>query len=221
MSRAFASFFRSPAGTPTPDSFRYVFAALSGAALSFSYTGFYLSIYSWVCVGILLIVLFGARPRVAFFCGFLHSMFFVITCCPWLATVLAVHGGLSKAGGWGILLLIGCVFGILTGAFAWSVNRLARRRSILLACVGTPFLWVTFEFVRTRMPEISFPWGLLGYPASANLGLLQLTSITGIYGLSFLAAAVNSLLAWCAMRPRHSIASERMVMHAPPPISMP
>jgi apolipoprotein N-acyltransferase len=194
--RAWANFFRPPSGSITPDSFRFVFAALSGAALSFSYTGFYLSIYSWICIGILLIVLFGARPGVAFACGFLHSMFFVITCCPWLATVLAVHGGLSKVGGWGILLLIGCVFGILTGAFAWSVNRLARQ-SILLACIGTPFLWVTFEFARTRMPEISFPWGLLGYPASANLALLQLTTITGIYGLSFLVASVNALLAWC------------------------
>ncbi|MGA2428463.1 MAG: apolipoprotein N-acyltransferase [Candidatus Acidiferrum sp.] len=194
--RAWANFFRPPSGSITPDSFRFVFAALSGAALSFSYTGFYLSIYSWICIGILLIVLFGARPGVAFACGFLHSMFFVITCCPWLATVLAVHGGLSKVGGWGILLLIGCVFGALTGAFAWCVNRLARQ-SILLACVGTPFLWVTFEFARTRMPEISFPWGLLGYPASANLALLQLTTITGIYGLSFLVASVNALLAWC------------------------
>jgi apolipoprotein N-acyltransferase len=194
--RAWATFFRPSSGSITPDSFRFVFAALSGAALSFSYTGYYLSIYSWICIGILLIVLFGARPKVAFVCGFLHSMFFVITCVPWIATVLAVHGGISKAGGWGILLLIGAVFGILTGAFAWSVNRLARQ-SILLACIGTPFLWVTFEFVRTRMPEISFPWGLLGYPASANLALLQLTTITGIYGLSFLVASVNALLAWC------------------------
>jgi apolipoprotein N-acyltransferase len=47
------------------------------------------------------------------------------------------------------------------------------------------------------LPEISFPWGLLGYPASANLALLQLTTITGIYGLSFLAASINALLAWC------------------------
>jgi apolipoprotein N-acyltransferase len=194
--RAWATFFRPSSGSITPDSFRFVFAALSGAALSFSYTGYYLSIYSWICIGILLIVLFGARPKVAFVCGFLHSMFFVITCVPWIATVLAVHGGISKAGGWGILLLIGAVFGILTGAFAWSVNRLARQ-SILLACIGTPFLWVTFEFIRTRMPEISFPWGLLGYPASANLALLQLTTITGIYGLSFLVASVNALLAWC------------------------
>jgi len=68
--RAWVDFFRPKPGSATPDSFRYVFAALSGAALSFSYTGFYLSIYSWVCVGILLIVLFGARPKVAFACGF-------------------------------------------------------------------------------------------------------------------------------------------------------
>src|SRR5580693_10186244 len=141
--RPWLGYFRPHPGSETPAWLRLFIAAVSGAALSFSYTGFYLSIYSWVCVGILLIVLFGARPRVAFACGFLHSMFFVITCCPWLATVLAVHGGLSKAGGWGILVLIGFVFGTLTGAFAWAVNRLARQ-SIVLACVGAPFLWVTF-----------------------------------------------------------------------------
>ena len=196
MPRAIASFFRPPSGTPTPDSFRYVFAALSGAALSFSYSGFYLSVYSYVCLGILLIVLFGARPKVAFLCGGLHMLLFVVTCVPWIATVLAVHGGVPKIAGWGIVLLIGIFFGIMAGAFAWCVNRLAQR-SIFLACVGAPFLWVSLEFLRAKFPEISFPWGLLGYPASANPALLQITTLTGIYGLSFFAAAVNSILAWC------------------------
>src|SRR5205807_8933049 len=59
-----------------------------------------------------------------------------------------------------------------------------------------PFLWVTFEFARGHLPEIGFPWNLLGYPASANLGLLQLATITGIYGLSFLAASFNAHLVW-------------------------
>ncbi len=196
MSRAFASFFRSPAGTPTPDSFRYVFAALSGAALSFSFTGLYLSIYSYVCIGILLIVLFGARPRVAFLCGGLHMLFFIVTSVPWIADVLAEHGGVPKIAGWGLLVLIGLYLGLLCGGFAWCVNRLAQR-SILLACIGAPFLWVTLEFVREHFPEISFPWGLLGYPPSSNLGLLQVTSLTGIYGLSFFAAAINAIFAWC------------------------
>jgi apolipoprotein N-acyltransferase len=193
--RNWAAFFSAHAGTPTPAAFRPVFAALSGAALSLSYSGFYLSIYSWVCVGILLIVLFGARPSVAFGCGFLHGFFFVLTSVPWIATVLAVHGGLSTAGGWGVLFLIAGAWGILTGGFAWTVQRLSTR-SIRLACVGAPFVWVTFEFVRAHLPEISFPWNLLGYPASANLALLQFTTVTGIYGLSFLVAAFNALLAW-------------------------
>jgi apolipoprotein N-acyltransferase len=163
--------------------------------LSLSYTGLYLSIYSWICVGLLVFSLFGARPQMAFGCGFLHGLLFVLTSVPWIATVLTVHGGLSAAGGWGVLLLIGMVWGILTGAFAWTVHRLSRR-SIELACLGAPFIWVTFEFGRAHLPEISFPWNLLGYSAASNLGLVQLTTITGIYGLSFLVASFNALLAW-------------------------
>jgi len=183
------------AGAEIPAGLRLIIGAVSGAALSLSYTGRHLSIYSWICVGILLLALLGASPRVAFGCGFLHSLLFVLTAVPWIATVLAVHGGLSVAGGWGILLLIAMAWGILTGTFAWAVHRLSRV-SIALACLGAPFLWVTFEFVRAHLPEISFPWNLLGYPAAANLGLVQLTAITGIYGLSFLVAAFNALFAW-------------------------
>src|SRR5579859_8016068 len=36
-------------------------------------------------------------------------------------------------------------------------------RSITLACVGAPFFWVSLEVYRTWLPEISFPWNLLGY----------------------------------------------------------
>jgi apolipoprotein N-acyltransferase len=189
------SYLRPQAGAELPAGLRLVIGAATGAALSLSYTGLYLSIYSWVCVAILLFSLFGARPRVAFGCGFLHGLLFALTSAPWIATVLTVHGGLSIAGGWGVLLLIAIVWGIHFGAVAWGVHRLSRR-SIELACLGAPFIWVTFEFIRAQTPEISFPWNLLGYPAAANLGLVQLTTITGIYGLSFLVASFNALLAW-------------------------
>jgi apolipoprotein N-acyltransferase len=186
---------RQYSGKEVPSWLRLFVGAISGAALSLSFTGSYLTVYSWVCVGLLLIALFDARPRVAFGCGFLHALLFVFTSVPWIAVVLSVHGGLSRAGGWGVLLLIAAAWGVLVGTFAWIVNRLSQR-STVLACLGAPFLWVTFEFVRAHLPEISFPWNLLGYPASNNLGLVQVTSITGIYGLSFLVMAGNALLAW-------------------------
>jgi apolipoprotein N-acyltransferase len=199
-SRSWTNFFPRYPGRSTPAGFRLVCAAVSGAALSLSYTGFYFPIYSWLCVGLLLVVILDARPRIAFACGFIHSLFFVFTSESWLADVLAVHGGLSRTGGWGILFLIATVIGTLTGTFAWCVRRLAMR-SIKFACLGAPFLWVTFEFVLAHLPEISFPWNLLGYPASNNLALLQLTTVTGIWGLSFLVAAFNALLAWTVHAP--------------------
>jgi apolipoprotein N-acyltransferase len=198
---AWRAFLRPYPGTEIPVALRLLIAAATGAGLALSYTGFYLAVYSWVCVGLLMIVLFGASPRVAFACGFLHGLAFVLASVPWIASVLAVHGGLSEMGGWTILLLIAAAWGILTGGFAWCVHRLSRR-SIVYACCGAPFLWVTFEFVRAHLPEISFPWNLLGYPASNNSGLVQLTTITGIYGLSFLIAAFNALLAWADAAPK-------------------
>jgi apolipoprotein N-acyltransferase len=196
--RSWTHFFPPYPGPATPAAFRLVCAAVSGAALSLSYTGFYFSIYSWLCIGLLLVVILDARPRVAFACGFVHSLLFVFSSEYWLATVLAVHGGLSRIGGWAILFLVASVIGTLTGTFTWCVRYLAHR-SLLLACLGAPFLWVTFEFVLAHLPEIGFPWNLLGYPASGNLALLQLTSITGVWGLSFFVAAFNSLLAWTVL----------------------
>jgi apolipoprotein N-acyltransferase len=193
--RGWLAYLRSQSSADMPAALRLGIGGVSGAALSLSFTGSYFGVYSWVCIGVLLVVLFGARPRVAFGCGFLHALLFVFTSVPWIATVLAVHGGLSLAGGWGVLFLIAAVWGLLIGSFCWIVNRLARR-SIALACIGAPFVWVSFEFARAHLPEISFPWNLLGYPASANLALVQLTPITGIYGLSFGVAAFNALLAW-------------------------
>src|ERR1700745_4161674 len=199
------SYLHPQASTDIPASLRLIAGAVSGAALSLSYTGLYLSIYSWVCIGILLLSLFGARPSVAFGCGFFHGLLFVLTSVPWIATVLAVHGRLSVAGGWAVLLLIAAAWGILTGVFAWSVHRLSRQ-SVELACIGAPFLWVTFEFARAHLPEISFPWNLLGYPAGTNLALVQLTTVTGIYGLSFVVAAFNSLIAWADVAKSTAIA---------------
>jgi apolipoprotein N-acyltransferase len=65
-----------------------------------------------------------------------------------------------------------------------------------LALFGAPFLWICTEVVRAYLPEISFPWSLLGYPAAGNPAIAQLATITGIYGVSFLVVAFNALLIW-------------------------
>ncbi|HXA00276.1 MAG TPA: apolipoprotein N-acyltransferase [Candidatus Dormibacteraeota bacterium] len=199
--RGWFAFLNPQSGAEMPIVLRVFFAALTGAGLSLSFTGFYLQIYSWVSVGLLLILVIGPKPRFAFLCGFLHAIAFVLTSVPWIATVLSVHGGLSPAGGWGVLLLIAAAWGVLVGSFAWCANRIARHDA-KLACIAAPFLWVTFEFIRAHLPEISFPWNLLGYPAGTNLALVQISTVTGIYGLSFIVAAFNALIAWADVAPK-------------------
>jgi apolipoprotein N-acyltransferase len=179
----------------TPATFRLVLGALSGAILSLSFHGSFPSIYSWFSIAILLASMLGTRAPVAFFCGFLHGLVFVFTCVPWIAQTLSVHGGMSLAAGWAVLLLIASVWGAATGLFGWIVQRLSLR-SYTLALVGAPFLWISTEVFRTYLPEISFPWALLGYAPAENPALVQLATLTGVYGLSFLAAAFNSLLLW-------------------------
>ncbi|MBZ5541585.1 MAG: apolipoprotein N-acyltransferase [Acidobacteriia bacterium] len=187
--------FPPPTNEKTIVCLRLIAGAACGALLSLSCTGWYLGIFAWMALALLLLTLRGARGGVAFASGFLYSFVFVVASIPWIATVLVAHGGMSRVAGIGVLLLIAAVFGTLTGGFAWCVQRIARR-SWTLACAAAPFLWVAMEFGQARMPDIGFPWNLLGYAAAENLALAQLTTLTGIYGLSFVVAAFNALLAW-------------------------
>ena len=102
----------------------------------------------------------------------------------------------------GMLALFGIAGGIIWSTFSMSVAFVARRKSVALACVLAPFFWVTLEFARTHLPYIGFPWNLTGYAASDSLALLQLTPITGIWGLSFLIAAYGSFLAYAVLAAR-------------------
>lgn len=198
---------------------RWILAAASGAILSFSYRGAHPAFFSWFCLALLLASFLGARGRVAFLCGFFHGLIFVVTCVPWIAEVLAVHGGMSVAAGWGVLLLIAVTWGASIGLFAWAVEALSRR-NLPLALAGAPFLWISTEVLRAYLPEISFPWSLLGYPAAGNPALVQLTTLTGIYGLSFLVAAFNSLLVWSLLPAEPPARKRRFAIFAAAAVSL-
>ena len=175
--------------------FRLLISAIAGGGLALSFTWLYFPLYAWASIGVLMMMVVTARPGVAYLCGYVHAVAFVLCSVPWIAEVLAVHGGMSLLAGWAVLLLIATVWGMLTGGFAWGVHRLART-NVALAYAAAPFLWVTFEFARAHLPEISFPWNLLGYSAAQNLSLAQVSSVTGVYGLSFVMVAFGAMLAW-------------------------
>ena len=65
--------------------------------------------------------------------------------------------------------------------------------AIRRALVAAPFLWVAVELARTRIT--AFPWELLGYSQTGNFALTGITTLAGVYGLSFEIVLVNSVFA--------------------------
>jgi apolipoprotein N-acyltransferase len=174
---------------------RWLLALVSGAALALAYPDYNLSLLGWVALAGLIWCALGARPLQAVVRGLLFGMTYYTLSLPWIYTVLREYGPVpawQAAGLLGLLSLAASVFCIV---FATLVAWVSRRNEHL-ALLAAPFLWVALEFGRSHLPDIGFPWNLLGYTASDNLALLQLTSLTGIYGLSLVVAGYNALLLW-------------------------
>jgi apolipoprotein N-acyltransferase len=187
-----------------PRTTRALLALGSGVALALSFPDYNLPLLAWISVGMLVLASAGAHPAEAPLYGFLHGLVFYPVCLPWIDTVMQQYGSVDPWSSAGIVALIGIAGGIVCSVFSWAVA-LASRRSAAVACALAPFLWVSLEFARTHLPYIGFPWNLTGYAASRSLSLLQLTPITGIYGLSFLIAAYSSLIAYAILvRTQHA-----------------
>lgn len=53
-----------------------------------------------------------------------------------------------------------------------------------------PCIWVILEYIRGHL-FTGFPWALLGYSQYLNLAIIQISDITGAYGVSFLIMMAN------------------------------
>ena len=181
---------------------RLLLSLASGALLALAFPNYNLPLLAWVAVCVLILASCGARLSVAPLCGFAHGIVFFPMCLPWMATVMQQYGNVNPLLSAGILALVGIAGGILLALFSWAVAFLSRK-SLVATCLAAPFLWVAVEFLRDHLPIIAFPWNLLGYAASGSLAFLQITTLTGIWGLSLLIAAFNALLAYAILSGRH------------------
>jgi apolipoprotein N-acyltransferase len=79
--------------------------------------------------------------------------------------------------------------------------------SLLLGRYGSrgmfllPPLWVALEWIRGHALS-GFPWGLAGYSLVPCLPLVQISAVTGVYGISFLVVLINAAgAAWLTRFP--------------------
>ena len=136
-----------------------------------------------------------ATPRQGFLLGWVCGIIWYAGTCYWVFHVMHLYGRLNSITSFLLLILFALYLGLNHGIFgallAWAGEARAgfSRRALVLA----PFLWVTVELIRTYV--VGFPWDLLGTTQVGNIPLTRIATVTGVYGISFEIALVNTVFA--------------------------
>ena len=111
---------------------------------------------------------------------------------------------------WGIIPAPGIIYYIVAAIYAaayfvpFVVHRLvAGRADAFLGTLVFPLAWVSAELVFSRWLTPYGSWASLTYTQSDSLALVQLASVTGIAGITFLMTWFASVVAWM-LRPQVS-----------------
>jgi apolipoprotein N-acyltransferase len=101
----------------------------------------------------------------------------------------------------GPMYLVAVALVTLTAWLPFASDRLfAPRLTGWASTLLFPLTWVTLEFLRARfLPPAT--WGASGYTQYGNLPLMQLASVTGIWGIAFLVAWGASIVGWAWDQP--------------------
>ena len=112
----------------------------------------------------------------------------------WLPRAVANYYGQPFAVG--VALFVG-VWAVTVApfvlAFTVAYRALGRRGPVVLPLLAGA-AWAATELCRVEL-LVGNPFGLLGYSQSAVLPVVQVADVTGVYGVSFVLAAVNAALA--------------------------
>lgn len=84
---------------------------------------------------------------------------------------------------------VGLFFLVAGMAFRWSYRAFPR-----LYLLFYPACWILIDYSRT-LGELCFPWGFLGYNFTPVLPISQFASLTGVWGVTFI-AVMGNLIVW-------------------------
>jgi apolipoprotein N-acyltransferase len=159
---------------------------LSGIMLYSIFPPLELSFLAWiVLVPVLIPLCFQEYPS-----GFLMTVLMGVTLSTLHIQWLTDVPGFPISG----LLLITVFAGIFFGLFGIFFLFFVKHTDWPIILFG-PVLWVAIEYFRSNLSFLSMPWGLLGHSQFDRLAIIQISSITSVYGISFLIVIVNCALA--------------------------
>jgi apolipoprotein N-acyltransferase len=167
----------------------YLVAVLAGLLLATAFPKMDFAGGAWLAPGLLV---FAARKKTggdAFRVGYVAGLSFWLVSLYWLLEIPYTWHSIPLGPGAGWLALC-AVIALFIGAWTWIVSLFSARLiefwagRILWSFCGAA-AWVALEMVRARFLG-GFPWEFLGVSQFKMIPLMQIASVTGIYGVSFL-----------------------------------
>lgn len=158
---------------------------------------------AWVGLAPLLYSLRQVSARGAMWLSGLFGSLFGIFAFSWLRTLEDVN-----LTSYLLMVFAFCLYFLLFGRL---YHRLHRSSPAWLLVTG-PALWVALEFLRGHMAFLALPWNFVGHSQYRFQPVIQMTALTGVYGLSFVILLVNQVLS----RVPEWVCERRTQVHAVP-----
>ena len=165
---------------------RYLLAVISGLVLAMAFPLPGIAGMAWVAPGMMVAAGFGRSGAESFRIGYVAGLAFYLASLYWLLLIPYRWLGIpfGPAAGW---LALGAYLAVYPAVWVWLMTRFAPETWLQRAAWALfgGIAWVGLEMVVARLFS-GFPWNLLGTSQYKLTPLIQIASITGVYGVSFL-----------------------------------
>ncbi len=185
---------------------RYLLAAIAGLVLAAAFPKLSVAGFAWIAPGLILFCGIGQTGRQKFWIGFAAGVAHFLVSLYWLLSIPFPAGAVA---GW---LALSAYLSLYPAVWVWLCWRVfsrlvtesepalvqadsdSRGAEIFLRttwkqravwAIACAAIWVALEMVMARMFS-GFPWNFLGITQYKILPLIQISSFTGVYGVSFL-----------------------------------
>jgi len=166
---------------------------LSALLVALSFSSFNAWMLSWFGFIPLFFVLNNQSKAKAFLAGFSWGFIFWSFTIYWLAHV-------TLPGTVTLIFYLSIYSGIFGALFSFASLRRVPGRLFFI-----PSLWVCLEYLRSYL-FTGFPWAILAHSQYTNLPMIQISDLSGSWGVSFLIILVNYSLYLALARPRKQAA---------------
>ncbi|MDE0300487.1 MAG: apolipoprotein N-acyltransferase [Candidatus Poribacteria bacterium] len=169
-----------------------ILAALSGILLVLSHPSFNLFPLAWIgLVPLLIAVTSAPNAKLAFKLGYISGLTFFGGLIYWIVLLYPFANIFVTVLGYVALVAYAALY---FAVFALFVHQLPRKSGMSFIFPAALF-WTGLEWIRSWLLT-GFPWGSMGYSQWNNVAAIQIASITGVYGVSFVVVLFNAAIAY-------------------------